>query len=181
MDKPILIPRLFTKIVERTSLKLVNSLRDVDEAITGIHYIYGHPLEVLNTLMLMSGDADLRFKKYPLITLFLDIKETSSPGFYSEADLHFLIITGTNPNYTAPQREDFSFTPILHPIYGEFIEQIRKSGLFSFEGSTPKPYERFDRLFWGKEGLYGVEGNIFNDNIDAIEFKIRLKVKTQNC
>src|SRR5215217_6872485 len=153
MDKPILIPRLFTKIVERTSLKLVNSLRDVDEAITGIHYIYGHPLEVLNTLMLMSGDADL----------------------------HFLIITGTNPNYTAPQREDFSFTPILHPIYGEFIEQIRKSGLFSFEGSTPKPYERFDRLFWGKEGLYGVEGNIFNDNIDAIEFKIRLKVKTQNC
>jgi hypothetical protein len=26
-------------------------------------------------------------------------------------------------------------------------------------------------VYWGKKGLYGVEGNVFDDHIDAIEIK----------
>jgi hypothetical protein len=30
-------------------------------------------------------------------------------------------------------------------------------------------HQKYDRLYWGKQGLYGNSGNIFNDFIDAIE------------
>lgn len=184
MKQPISIyPQdVFTDIVEAVSSKLTAQLQLIDEAITGVHFQFGSGLEIIETLKQQS-DID-PFEKYPLVCMFLDVQEehNEEAGIYSRLpELRMAIVYGTDANYKAEERDEYNFRPILTPIYQTLLEQMMyscafmKSGL-GFEHSATRNY------YWGRYGLYGKEGNIFNDKLDAIELTFRnLKILKTYC
>jgi len=176
--QPIFIQDVLKPIVDKVSANLLPQLQQADEMITGVHYQYGHPLEIVNTLGQFTQGETSRYNKYPLIALFLDTTEDvgRDKGVYAEYNLHLAIIRACkSPNQVAKERDDFNFKPVLIPIYLELMKQMKYSGVFT--GFTDKiPHRKTNRYYWGKEGLFGNEGNIFNDWVDCVEIE-NLKVK----
>ncbi len=135
-------------------------------------YMHGHPLEIINILAQKDNHATHKFNKYPLIALFQDFTETmgENQSVQSTADLNIVIATNTSPDYSADERYDNTFRTVLYPLYDLLLEHIDGSGWFS-NGVGLVPHDKIDRLFWGRQGLYGNEANIFNDWLDAIEIQ----------
>lgn len=141
------------------------------------YYFYGHISEIVDKLSELTNGGILAYQKYPLIALFNDFEERKFEGGKS-ASLNLIIANLTIPTYVAKDRYDNNFKPVLYPLLYNFEKALLKSKsveTINFE------YTKIDRLFWGKEGLYKNEGNIFNDFIDAIEINnLELKFKN-NC
>lgn len=78
-----------------------------------------------------------------------------------------VLATLSNANWTAEQRKIKNFDAWLSPIYRYLKEAMELSKDFSLNDFGT----RVDHLFYGKSGLYGYEGSLFNDRIDAIEIK----------
>jgi len=171
VDESIYIVDLFRSISEATATK------------TGmtINYMHGHPLEITETLTQLTLDPTAAAGKYPLIALFQDFEEVKN-GLNFEVSLNLIIATLTDNNYLADERYTLNFKPTLYPIYNEFLLRIAKSTFF-FESSVGNiKHTKIDRLYWGRNGLFGNEGNIFNDYIDCIEIQnLKLKVKQNKC
>lgn len=184
IPQPIFIQDVFKPIVASVSAKLLASLQDYDDMITGVHYLFGHPLEVVNTITQYDQGDSSKFNKYPLVALFLDTKEKMAPqvGVYASYRLHMAIIRACyDPNQTADQRDETNFKPVLMPIYLQLMEEIRLSGGFMTVGSQI-PHDKTNRYYWGRQGLWKNEGNIFNDWVDCIEIEnLELKLNVNYC
>jgi len=171
------------KVVEQVSAILTPTLQSIDSNITGVHYDHGHPIEIIETLREKDGSNNFRFKKYPLVALFQDFPEDGSSdiGIASVVSLHVMIVMTTQPQYKASQRIEKNFKPVLYPIFQEFKKALYKSRAFQMKG--PKlDCRKFDRLYWGREGLMKNETNLFNDWIDGIELRnIKLRVNEKLC
>lgn len=185
MIQPVFLHKEFTPIVAAVSTELLPQLKEYDPAITGVHYQFGHPLEIIKTLGQYDQGVTTPFDKYPLIAFFLDmpIKRGVTPGVYGEGTAHMAIIRQCyNPNQTAAERDQTNFEPVLTPIYLELMKQISLRGdLFMLPGQEMLPHDVIYRYYWGKEGLFGNTANIFNDWVDAIELKIKLKININYC
>lgn len=146
-----------------------------------IRYMYGHPLEIVARLQELSNSPTQKNQKFPLIVLFTDIKvHHDIPGFYGSTSLQMIVATTTDPSYTSEVRTAKNFKPVLHPIKQELMKQLGRHKQFTFPDEPD--YSEIDRYFWGKKGLYGNEGNIFNDYIDCIELEgIRINIKNKIC
>lgn len=181
--KPLFVVDEIGEVVTKVSTKMTPSLKDYDPLITGVHYEHGHPLEILETLAQKDKSDTYVFKKYPLIALFQDFTEDRNKdlGFQSNSPLHIIIARGTSQAYKAEERYAKNFKPVLVPIYLELLNQLGFSKAFSTGPISRLRHEYTERLFWGKDGLYGKEGNIFNDFIDCIELKINVKVNLKKC
>lgn len=184
MIQPIFLHREFKAIVQAVSDKLTPKLKLNDDVITGVHYQFGHPLEIINTLGEFTKGATSRFDKYPLVAFFLDSTVTRGEiGLYGEQEINMAIIRMCkDPNQTADERDQFNFIPILTPIYLELLNQIGLSPVFSLQSSETIPHKMTNRYYWGRSGLWGNEKNIFNDWVDAIEINnMRLKINSNYC
>jgi len=98
-------------------------------------------------------------------------------------DLNIIIAVNTSPDYTSENRYDNSFRTTLYPLYDLLIKHIVKSKWFINVDPGLVPHNKIDRLYWGRNGLYNNESNVFNDYIDAIEIQnlsLELRLK-QNC
>ncbi|WP_159522859.1 hypothetical protein [Sunxiuqinia indica] len=131
------------------------------------YYLHGHPLEIVNTLIEKTQDAQYKFKKYPLIALFEDFEAEGPLGlFRSKAKLNIVIMTDSSSSYKATQRYEKSFNTILTPIYDLFLKHLkRRRGLHIDHKSIP--HKPINHLYWGKKDV----GNDGIDFIDAIELK----------
>jgi len=160
---------------------VVDSMR-IDET---PYYLYGHPLEVINTLSEYEKHPKMKFKKYPLIILFQDFEETKGrhQAINADVSLNLVICTNTLAKYKSAERYELNFKPVLYPLYDLFLEKLERSGYFS--GALGNfQHVKIDRMYWGKNGLYSNEGNVFNDRLDAIEIRnLELSVlnKSNNC
>ena len=164
--QPVYIVDLFDTIVSKVGCK----------------YIYGHPLEINEQLVLMSKSASVT--AFPIIALLMDFPgdKGSELGTYADVDLHFLIAQQTLQNLTAPERYAQTFKPTLYPLYLKFLEQIAKSKKFRETLADLIRHTKIDRVYWGKEGIHGNSGLIFTDRLDVIEIKnLKLRVKPQIC
>lgn len=182
------IVEMFRLIVERTSesidhssgLTLLQRLQLVAPKIQSIRYEHGHPLELIETMRERSQSPTGKFDMWPCIMLFTDFDETAPvrPISYRQTVmLQIVIAYCTSPSMKAAERDTEVFTPILRPIYEEFITQIYKSTFFVVYSRKQIQHKKIDRYYWGKTGLYGNAGNTFNDYIDAIEIQnLTLKV-----
>jgi hypothetical protein len=180
VNQPIAIKDLIKKVVQKTSEQVYPP---GPAQTTVINFLHGHPLEVLASLEQMNQDSTTKDKKYPLIALFHDFKEKMNPrvGIYADVTLNIIIANFTESQLTAPERYDVNFYPVLYPIYAAFMKQLTRSGYFMSYPDGLQP-DKWDRLFWGKDGLYGKEGNIFNDFIDAIEIQnLNLSIDQKIC
>jgi len=153
---------------------------DVQTA-TGIqvHYEHGHPVEIDNILAAWSKTPDNSKVKYPMIALFQDFDEVVSedPRFASDVRLELIIATMTLPSYTAPQRMENTFVPILYPLYHQLMVSIASSGYFSGVAYKPAPHTKTDRMFWGRN-----KKAVFGDYVDAVHItNLSLKVKKFSC
>jgi hypothetical protein len=135
------------------------------------YYMYGHKLEVANRLLLKNKV----FQKYPLFFLVMDFPERKANGIIS-VTLNIGIIHFTKKEYNAEQRMANVFKPILYPLYNRFLEELRNTGLFMWEGNQDEPeHTKIDRMFWGTGGEQNQTGqkknekNIFNDPLDIVE------------
>ena len=180
----MIVVDLIKEIVAKVSTNLTPDLQSLDSRITGVHFMNGHPLEVIETLAQKDKSNTFRFEKYPLIALFQDFAEvhTGNIGAPLELTLHLIIARATRPEYKASERYEKNFKPFLYPIYNEFLRQLNLSGLFMIYNSSIIPHTKYDRLYWGKEGLFKNQGNIFDDYLDVIELKnLKLKLYKKTC
>ena len=182
--RPVYVVDLMETVVNAVSAKLTTQLKLEDAAITGVHYQYGHPKEIINTLTKLGSAPTGKFNKYPLVALFQDFPETKGEiGFDSEVSLHMIICKGTSPEYKAKQRMEKNFKPFLYPIYLELLNQLSLSGSFLVKSPGTISHTKIDRMYWGADGLY-VDGlaNQANDYLDCIELRdFKIKVNLLNC
>jgi len=176
------IVEIFEAIVARVESRLLESFQALDPKIEGIHYDHGHPLEIIETLKQKDSSQTFRFQKYPLVCLFQDFPETNGgTGFEREVTLHLIIAKGTKKEYKAKERYTHNFKPFLLPVYDILLEEINRDKNFQTYGVSKIAHQKWDRLYWGRNGLFGNQSNIFNDYLDVVEIK-NLKLKaTKTC
>lgn len=160
---------------------VVDVIKDIVESMAStVYFMHGHPVDVVNQLSVKNQDKSLKFQRFPLIALFHDFTEAKGNDMRvnSEVNLNLIIATTTNPSYTPDQRYENSFSTVLYPLYNELLSLIAQSCMFLNTAPDMIPHDKTDRLFWGKTGLYGNVGNMFNDYIDAIEISnLNLQIK----
>lgn len=173
MNEPVIVD-IFDDIITNVRAKYDTILNKEP------YYLFGHPLEIINVLSEKTKNDTLKFEKFPLVALFQDFDESKEvPGQVSSANLRLVICTDTKPEYSSVERYTNSFKTVLYPIYELLIDELRVN---KFIKSHSFSYTKTDRLYWGKQGLYGNDGNIFNDFIDAIEItNLNLSFNYNNC
>lgn len=148
-----------------------------------IYFMHGHIQEIVQELKKLSEDKESKAMRFPLVALLRDFQEEENPeiGIETEARVTLLIATRTEPTYNSEKRKVVSFVPVLYPIWEALKKQIAWGVEFNNSGNGLN-VTRIDHYFWGKEGIYGSEANIFNDWIDCIEIRdLNLKIKPLNC
>lgn len=171
-------------------------VRDLIEAVAGatnvalqaagfaqtVYFMDGHPREIVARLQAKLKHDTQKLERFPLIMLFHDIPVVRTSNVYwGDVTLNMGIANLTKPEYNTPERYDHNIRPVLDPIYYEFLKQLGLSGKF-VNAMAKVDHTRFDRVFWGKTGLYGNEGNQFNDYLDCIEINgAKLTIKNPIC
>jgi hypothetical protein len=144
-------------------------------------FLPGHLIEIRNRLIAKEKDPVNKFLKYPCVALRLDIPELVR-GDVVDYRLNIAILTYTNRNWSAEEREENVFVPILHPLYGLFMKSIKNSGLFQWQGLQKYPeHTKVDRYYWGTEGPQGNSAAMFADPLDAVEMLDLKLSSTINC
>ena len=75
------------------------------------------------------------------------------------------ILTETDPKFSSQNRYDQTITPVLQPIYDLFMQELKDS---RYIYSKDFKHTKINRLYYGKQDVYGNSGNIGNDALDAI-------------
>lgn len=169
-------------LVQNVSTRITPQLQAFDALITGVNYEHGHPLEIIETMNQKDESETFVYDKYPLVALFQDFPEDDETfGVEGVASLHLIIARATNPDYKATERYAENFNPILQPIYEMLMQEFCYSPYFMEYSVTKIKRTKIDRLYWGREGLWKNEKNVFNDFIDCIELKLQLKLSRSTC
>jgi hypothetical protein len=184
----IIIKDLIKDVVDSVSTDLTPILQEYDSTITGVHYMAGHPLEITQRLTERGNDNVLKYSKYPLVGLLMDIPEQHGVAIgYFNVRLNLIIARSTGSELIVDQRYEKNFIPVLYPIYEALMNK-----LVTFSYGKYKPFnnssvqqlrhDKFDRVFWGKESFMSNTSNYFKDYIDAIEIRnLELSVNLKNC
>ena len=136
-----------------------------------------HPIVALERLNELKGTI---LSGRPFILLLLDIQETVGKALIN-VSCDIVIGSVTNKSYSTDERYLNNFTPVLYPIYDEVMKRL-ENGSKTVLTQSWIDHEKWDRVLWGKQGLYGVDANIFDDYIDAIEVnQIKLTLTKSNC
>lgn len=155
-----------------------------DVVIIAPFFMYGHRLEISNRLTQKDQDPEQEQKKYPLIGLGLDIIETVR-GVVTDYSVNMIIATFTDKNLNAEERSEQVLKPVLEPLYENFMQAFKDSGLFMWDSQLAQdkpPHNKIFRPYWGTAGTEGNVKNIFNDPIDAIEItNMKFSQIQKNC
>lgn len=166
---------------------IVSNVRSEYDLVSGEKpfYLYGHILDILERLSTKDRSSTLKFKKYPLIALIQDFEEQTegwSKYGYTLPEIKVIIVAKTLPGYDSTTRYAKTFKPTLYPIYDLLLTKIGESNFIDVQTSHIQK-SKFDRVYWGREKIFGVDGHVFNDYLDAIEIRFKnLQVfKHSNC
>lgn len=149
------------------------------------YFTHGHLEEITQKLKEKDESDKYRYQKFPLIVLIEDIPKSVTTDLpksvYAEANSNVLIMNYSEREWDAPDRYAENFEPVLIPIYVDFMNQIVDSNLFDIDLDEIIPHNPINRLAWGKESLYGNDGDITDDHIDAIELENMVLRMKFNC
>ena len=129
------------------------------------YYIHGHKLEISNRLLKKDSDKVFKYQKYPLIALKEDIVYDVENDV-ERYRLNIAILAPTVKTYKSEERDEFDVKPILNPLYDLFLDKLKESGLFFYNGQRPE-HTTAIRKYYGMSD--GANSYIFNDPLDAIE------------
>lgn len=175
MNEPVYIEDQMAAIAAKVDTALF-----VDGVFPHVYFMHGHPIEIVNRLQAKVQNPDAKDKRFPLIILLHDFKinRNKDAATYGSTSVNLIIAALTKSSYNSDERKENVFKPVLYPILKELLNQIEISGYYSV-GLNGVQYDQTDRYFWGKNGLYGNTGNIFNDFLDAIDIE-NLKLVIEN-
>lgn len=147
-----------------------------------LYFRQGNLKEVNKQLTLAGKSPVHKGKRFPLIVLMRDFKETLEKGQYgsdASSKIKLLFFNLTQPDYSSDQREEKVFAPILRPIVSEFINQLSMSVEFGMPDiyDQMKP-EKTECFFYGTSDD---SKNAFGDYVDAIELDLYLSLKNNIC
>lgn len=145
-------------------------------------YMYGHIAEVDARLQNMAKNPTKEGKKYPLIVLKLDTPEKVDNGIL-HYKLNVAIVVRTDRSYTASERDEKVFVPVLEPLYESFMVQLRESPHFMWENDQTYPkHTKIKRYFYGTPKENVNIKHIFSDPLDAIELvDLEINSEIKNC
>ena len=150
------------------------------------YFLYGHILEISNTLKAKnSGIGTLKYQKYPLIILQLDV-ESKYDGLnksFEYRNINIFICNITNKTYRAKDRLEHNFNNVLYPLYEAFVTKLsRHEDIIASNNANNFEHTKIDRFFWGSQENGNSTNNIFEDYSDAIEIKnLQLNIKNKKC
>lgn len=118
--------------------------------------------------------AGKRNTRFPLVLLeTLDNAYNDIDDLETEYNMIMYIVCETDKDMTPKERYQVSYNELLLP-YWDMIERY----LYRYNYVMTEPEITF-RERWGSGGLYYRKDNVFNDQVDALE--IKLKLKFNNC
>lgn len=170
------------QVVLRVSDRVTPALQQCNKGITGVYFEHGHIIELNNTLQQKDKSITQRFKKYPCVFLREPI-ETNKVGDFYEFTLNIAIFASSQKDWKSSDRHENVIQPILNPIYNELIRELRKIGLFQWDGDLTTPPHRYKELpNLGVESRNGNLAYVLNDVTDAVTIEnLKLKKSILNC
>lgn len=168
------VQELFAIITAATSAKVMPTVIANLEAATGLpqvvtelHYEYGHQKELTATINRWAQDNALQNKNMPLIWLREDIS-FSMNGERRQVVIPSIVIAYiTDITWTSKQREQYTFEPVLRPVYYELLRQISRNPNFVvYDPHTDIAHTRIERKYWGTDDD---TKEVFTCPVDAIE------------
>ena len=154
---PISLSKVLESIVSDCSDALI------DDIGAAINFKADSFLKIMSELVEESKTDPIR---YPLFALLQPYQ--SKLGDYNGSDItcDILIANLSDPHKNWEQREDGNYTPILLPIYSEFMTRLGLEGAIEYEGRTPD--HKMIKLYHLGDVKGGHNGYIIPDVIDAI-------------
>lgn len=166
----IVIADIFADVVSRVAKRYGRN----------VNFQYGDWAYISKTLTAWSQSAETARLKYPVICLFSPFEEDkTNKDVYCTASLDLLIATDTLPEYSNEKRRIESFDKVLHPVYGLFVEELRKDNRLDFGYKEVIKHRYTDNYRYGNRGVEGPDGNPFKDRIDGIDIK-NLEITVRN-
>lgn len=146
-----------------------------------VTFFWGNPLEIIDKLSSYTKHEELQKEMFPFVGLYNDISISRGKyGDYDGTTLELIICNATDPNFDSETRELKNFRPILRKLYAKFFKELSNSPMFDItDAKVDMKHEATERYFWGKQGLYGSDGSLFNDYLDAIHVR-RLELRLPN-
>lgn len=164
----ILVQEILRDVVKRVS----------DNLHIDINYQCGDANYVCKQLDIMSRTAGAESIKYPLFVVYMPIVEDKTdPTCYCKVSLKILIATLSDKGFSYEQRLEYSFKGLLHPIYEEFIKELKKDNRLKQEYADFIPHTYTDNYQYGFYGTKTSDNQVF-DTIDGIDItNLKLTVK----
>jgi hypothetical protein len=184
--KPVYVVDLIRDVVTATQTAVLPELQAYNAFIQQINFIPGTVDEIYEVLTTMSQQASADGKQWPLFALLMSIPEKKAElsgdvkhgiGLDNTVELNILIARRGNNTDKTPARYTNNFKPVLYPIYLEFLNQLFLSTHFITELPNNIPHTKIDFPYYDADK--GV--NVFNSYVDAIQLKIKLKIRLPNA
>ena len=101
---------------------------DANKVLIPLYYECGRAIQILKPLIDKDNSITLKDTKYPLIAMFMPIKETRNErGYYSVAKIDRIVlatITTSTDDVRTRYLDGGTFKSILYPIYTEFLLRL---------------------------------------------------------
>lgn len=180
---PVNVPALFKDIADKTFAAVMPEINTATGGdMTGC-FIPGSITHIVTRLQEMSADPTVTDQRFPLIGFVHDFKTSyKQNSTIPEVTVRLFIANLTAPDRRTEDRMTVNFIPILYPLFAELESQIMASNSFMKDYGKQLEMDVYDRMHWGKEGIYGPEKYEFNEYIDGIEIlNLRLRLNPPNC
>lgn len=162
---------IIKQCVDKSEAVLLSRMQMIDESITGLHYLYGHPVEIKKRLIAKSEGDVSKFQKYPIVALIGDFVEDTLQDGNVNAKLQILIGHHSNATEYNEDRYTKTIKPLLNPIYNEILKQLWSMPQIVKGYNVVPKHQKIDRPHWGNPAQYGNDAYIFGDCLDAIEIR----------
>lgn len=155
------LPLSLSKVLETIVSDCSDAL--IDEIGAVINYKADSFLKIMSELVEESKTDPIR---YPLFALLQPYRSTY--GDFNGADIvcDILIANLSDPHKNWELREEGNYTPVLLPIYAEFMTRLALEGAIEYEGRQPK--HTMVKLYHLGDVKGGHNSYIIPDVIDAV-------------
>jgi hypothetical protein len=144
-------------------------------------FSFGYWPEVRQDLLLKGKDKAYDGTKFPLIVMGTDFEEKRRYGILADINPKFYLIAESKTNYSTPQRITNVYTPVLYPLYEEFLQALEDSARVH-PGSGDRFFEHTKRdLFYMGFAKEAQNQNQLHDILDAIELNFGSIVISKKC
>lgn len=176
---PIYVIDLIRDVVTATNTAVIAELKAFNAFIQKINFIPGTEGEINEVLTSMSQQGSKDGQQWPLFALLMSFPINKAPkvGIDGIVELNLLIARRGNDTDKTPARYENNFKPVLYKIALEFLNQLYLSPKFDTELPNNIPHIWTDFPYYNADR----DVNVFNSYVDAIQIKIKLKIKLANC